>query len=277
MLKTRGRPRYDKDDAAAADIFQRIGAGMQSNLDEAIPLWVQLRNRIEEAIASGVLAANSRIPSEQALCDFFGVSRPVVRAALGSLASGGRVIKMPRKGMFVAGPREHVDFATSNLGVFGDLTAKGHAVSTRTFEFRRCPPNERESSVFGIPKGGSVVRIGRVYLSDGAPITLTRISLPGHRVPGLETLDIENRSVFRTIREHFGLTVQRAERWFAAALPTREEAGLMGIASTTPLIGIESIAYDSDGAPLEYYQALHNSAVARIHMSVGQRPFDPSR
>lgn len=270
MLKNRGRPRYDQEDAEAAETFRSIGATIRLNRDDAAPLWVQLRNQIEEAINTGVLAANSRIPSEQALCDFFGVSRPVVRAAIGSLSSGGRVIKMPRKGMFIAAPRQHVDFMTSNLSVFGDLTAKGHSVSTRTFEFYRCPPNEKESKVFGIPETGSVVRVGRVYLTDGSPITLTHISLPGHKVPGLETMDIENKSLFQTIRELYGLTVLRAERWFTAALPTREEAERMGVAATTPLISIESIAYDADGAALEYYQALYNSSVARIHMSTEQ-------
>jgi GntR family transcriptional regulator len=270
MLKTRGRPRYDQEDAEAAEAFRSIGEKIQLNRNDPVPLWVQLRNQIEEAINTGVLAANSRIPSEQALCEFFGVSRPVVRAAIGSLSAGGRVIKMPRKGMFVAAPREHVDFMTSNLSVFGDLTAKGHSVSTRTFEFYRCPPSERESSVFGIPETGSVVRIGRVYMTDGAPITLTRISLPGHKVPGLETMNIENQSLFQTIRELYGLTVLRAERWFTAALPTKDEAERMGVAATTPLISIESIAYDADGAALEYYQALYNSSVARIHMSIEQ-------
>ncbi|TIV51704.1 MAG: GntR family transcriptional regulator, partial [Mesorhizobium sp.] len=157
--RTRGRPRYDQEDAEAAEAFRSIGSKVKLNRDEAAPLWVQLRNQVEEAINTGLLAANSRIPSEQALCDFFGVSRPVVRAAIGSLSNEGRIIKMPRKGMFVAGPREHVDFMTANLGVFDDLTAKGHKVSTRTLEIYRCPPSEKESKVFGIPANGSVVRI----------------------------------------------------------------------------------------------------------------------
>jgi GntR family transcriptional regulator len=268
MAKTRGRPRYDQEDRGAAEAFKKIGKKLVLDRDDARPLWVQLRNRIEEAINTGLVAANSRIPSEQALCEFFGISRPVVRAALGALSSNGRVVKIPRKGMFVAPPREQVDFMGANLGVFDDLTAKGHVVSTRTFEFFRCPPNEKECRVFGIPREGSVVRIGRVYLSDGVPITLTHISLPGHKVPGMESLKIENRSIFQTIRAQYGLTVQRAERWFTAALPTKEESERMGVPPNTPLISIESIAYDAEGAPLEYYQALYNSSLARIHVAI---------
>jgi GntR family transcriptional regulator len=176
---------------------------------------------------------------------------------------------MPRKGMFVAPPREHVDFMATNLGVFGDLTAKGHKVSTRTFELVRTKASEKERRIYGLPPEGDVVRIGRVYLSDNVPITMTHITLPGHRVPGFETRLAENKSVFQMLREVYGITLSRADRWLTAALPTPEQVERMGISAHTPLIAIESIAYDTDGMPLEYYEAVYNSSLARIHMAVG--------
>jgi GntR family transcriptional regulator len=276
----RGRPRYDAEDAKAAAAFRKLGAKTILERDDMAPLWVQLRNRIEDAMNKGVLAANSRIPSEQAFCEIFGVSKPVVRAALGALSVDGRIIKMPRKGMFVAPPREHVDFMATNLGVFGDLTAKGHKVSTRTFELVRTKASEKERRIYGLPPEGDVVRIGRVYLSDNVPITMTHITLPGHRVPGFETRLAENKSVFQMLREVYGITLSRADRWLTAALPTPEQVERMGISAHTPLIAIESLAYDTDGMPLEYYEAVYNSSLARIHMAVGHssgRPGSRSR
>jgi GntR family transcriptional regulator len=266
-MKSRGRPRYDDGDSSATEIFLSMAS---ENLDrvESAPLWIQLKNRIQDAIEAQTLLPQSRMPSEQALCEIFDVSKPVVRAALSALAADGHVIKIPRKGMFVASARRDVDFMTSNLGVFGDLTAKGHMVTTKTFEFYRDAPNDVEQRVFGLPAEGSVIRITRVYYSDGKPLTLTHISLPGHKVPGMEKLDIDNRSVFQTIKEEYGLSVQRAERWFTAAMPDAEATARMGVASNTPLISIESIAYDYEGAALEYYRAFYNSAVASIHVNI---------
>ncbi len=265
--RTRGRPRYDDLDGSANDAFELIA---RDTLDrsEAAPLWVQLKNRIQDAIATERLRPNSRMPSEAALCEIFDVSKPVVRAALGALAGEGHVIKMPRKGMFVAQPRQDVDFMTSNLSVFGDLTAKGHIVTTKTFEFYRTRANESEQKVFGIPPEGDVVRTTRVYYCDGRPITHTHISIPGHKVPGMEKIDMDNRSIFKTLQERYGLTVQRAERWFTAELPDEEASLRMGVPADAPLIAIESIAYDHDGAALEYYRAFYNSAVARIHLRI---------
>jgi GntR family transcriptional regulator len=60
----------------------------------------------------GVVIENSRIPSKQALCEVFGISRPVVGAAWGAMASDRWIVKLPR-------------------------TTKGPVVWAKTFEFTR--------------------------------------------------------------------------------------------------------------------------------------------
>ena len=265
----RGRPRNDQANEAATSAL-RVAAA-QLDLDRSVrkPLWVRLRGALSDSIAEGVLAPHQRLPSEQTLCEIFGVSRPVVRAALSSLATDGRLVMMPRKGAFVAPPRQETDFLTSNVSVHSDLTARGHTVTSEAFLFERAEPDDAERRIFRLLEGGSVVRVGRIYRSDGKPITHTLISLPGHKVPDLEKIDITGRSIFQVLRQEYGLVSNRAERWFTAELPSPEVSERMGVALNHPMIAIESIAYDSDDAPLEYYRAFYNSAVARIHVSTG--------
>ncbi len=269
LRRGRGRPAYDESDKSAADNFHRIGATFVLDREKSTPLWLQLRLQIEVAIKNGDLAPYSRMPSEQALCDIFGVSRPVIRAALSALASDGLAIKMPRIGMFVGAPKPETDFVTSNLSVFGDMAARGYNVTTKTFEFRRTRPDLKEQQALHLPETGSVVRIGRVYFIEGQPTTCTHIALPGHKVPGLEDLDMENKSIFATLRERYGVWPKRAERWFTAAMPSEEAVELMGVSPTDPMIWIESIAYEADGSPIEFYRAFYNSQASRIHISVG--------
>lgn len=268
--RPRGRPRYDVEDSASAENFARIAETIRMTRSDATPLWVQLKNQIEEAIESGALPENSRLPSEQALCEIFEISRPVIRSALAALASDGRVIKVPRKGMFVAARTPVVDFMRSPLGVFSDLVPKGYKVSVKTYEFGLQQADEEERRAFGLPEGLDVIRILRVYSANERPLTHTRISLPAYRMPGMEKLDIENRSVFETIREHYGLTVHRADRWLKAAMPPPDVAERMGVDAGEPLIFIESIAYDHDGIPMEFYRAYYDSSVASIHIATGQ-------
>ena len=45
------------------------------------PLYQQLMHRLKNDISAGVYPAGGRIPSEQVLCDTYGVSRVTVRKA----------------------------------------------------------------------------------------------------------------------------------------------------------------------------------------------------
>lgn len=266
--RIRGRPSYDSEDADADDRFRRAIAGLLLDRTAPTPLWVQLKNDLGSAISSGSLPALSRLPSEQAMCALIKVSRPVVRAAISALAGEGLILKMPRKGMFVAERNRETDFLSLPIGVFENMRGKGHRVDTRTFEYGLHDANARERAVFGLPEGEKVLRIVRVYLLDDQPLTLTHISLPAYRVPGMESLEIGNQSIFETIRARFGLTVQRADRWFTAEIPSRDEALLLGLTPGDPAIRVESVAYDFEGSALEYYWAYYNSQTARVHIAV---------
>ena len=107
----------------------------------------------------------------------------------------------------------------------------------------------------------------RVYRVDGAALTHTEISLPAHRLPGMEKLDIENRSIFDTINRHYGLKPQRADRWIKAAVAVPPVAERMGVEPGTPLLRIESVAFDFNGNALEYYDAYYNPDVSPLHIA----------
>ena len=264
----RGRPGFEFDDRQSERVFHRIGQVVRARRGEGTPLWSLVKDELVGAIRTGKLKPESRLPSEQALCDLFDVSRPVVRSAIRALSDDGLVLRLPRKGMYVAPVRAIADFPSSNLSVFGDMTAKGHKVDTLTLEFGRRNPNEREREVFGIGKTGSVIHIRRIYLIDDRPLTFTRISLPGHRVPDMEKLDIDHRSLYETMRLHYGIEVCHAERWFTAGPATEEVSADMGISLGVPMIIIDSIAYDQYGRPIEMYHSYYDSNVARIHTAV---------
>jgi GntR family transcriptional regulator len=263
----RGRPKNDQGDAV--DLLSKVADNGAINRESATPLWVQLKNALTQAIESKLLSPDSRLPSENTLCEVFDVSRQVVRAALGALSDEGVLTKVPRSGIFVAQNRGETDFITSNVSVHSDLEARGHKVTSESFEFRRDAPDRDELRVFNLPPDGTVVRVGRIYHMDGRPITHTVISLPGHKVPEMEKLLIEGTSIFEILKNHFGLVSRRAERWLTAEIPPAIVAERLQIDVNQPLIAIESIAYDSNDAPLEYYRAYYNSSVARIHVSTG--------
>ena len=57
----------------------------------SIPLYVQLRDALQEQIDRAVWVPGDQLPGDQELCEVFGVSRTVVRQALQELSFRGSI------------------------------------------------------------------------------------------------------------------------------------------------------------------------------------------
>ena len=69
----------------------------------------QLYGQILEQIVSGALKEGDKLPSENKICQAFGVSRPTVRAALMRLNADGLVITRQGSGTFLQKrPSDHL-------------------------------------------------------------------------------------------------------------------------------------------------------------------------
>jgi len=73
-------------------------------LDRARSLADVLAQKLREEIASGRLLPGERLPTENRLCETYGVSRPIVREAIGRLKHDGLVRSRQGAGAFVAEP-----------------------------------------------------------------------------------------------------------------------------------------------------------------------------
>ena len=82
-----------------------VPEGMQGgdlvNVAAGVPLHRQLFLVLHDEIGRGALAAGDALPTEQSLCDQFGVSRITVRRALADLADAGLIERRHGIGSFV--------------------------------------------------------------------------------------------------------------------------------------------------------------------------------
>lgn len=76
----------------------------------SVPLHEQLRLSIKTAILNGTYGEGHQLPTEEFLCDFYNISRPVVRRAYQALINEGIVERYQGKGTFVK-----VNLMLSNL------------------------------------------------------------------------------------------------------------------------------------------------------------------
>lgn len=66
-----------------------------------IPLYLQLKDSIKNAILEGQFKENDKLPTEEMICSFYNISRPVVRKAYQALIDEGLVVRRQGSGTFV--------------------------------------------------------------------------------------------------------------------------------------------------------------------------------
>jgi len=84
------------------------------------PRYVQLRRRLEQGIASGLLAADAPLPPEREIASLTGLSRVTVRKAIQELVRKGAVIQRQGSGSFVTGAVQKVEQSLSHLTSFSE-------------------------------------------------------------------------------------------------------------------------------------------------------------
>lgn len=230
------------------------------------PLWAQFRDALRAQILGGGFAPGTKLPTEAQLGEQYGISRIVVREALADLVRNGLIYKIRGQGAFISARERDEDFVSTVLGFSDEMQRKGRTVRTQVLAQVLRDPTEREARALDLKRGEQVVALKRLRSVDDELQLLVETAVPSELAPGLHRTRLENRSLYDVLRRQYGLRIVRAERWIDAVLPDAPTSDLLGITTLEPLMRIESIAYGSNGRPLEHYTALHRCQASRLHV-----------
>lgn len=149
------------------------------------PLYQQLMSRLKNDITAGVYPAGARIPSEQLLCETYGVSRVTVRKAMLDLVQEGLLVRRQGKGTFVA--KERIQRDLHQITSFSAACRQmGHTAGARLISAELSPATSEDMEKLGAPAGTRVVEICRLRLCDGEPVMLEINRFPSSYVFLLE-------------------------------------------------------------------------------------------
>ncbi len=233
-----------------------------------IPLYVQLKEILCEAIESGLWRPGERIPSEPELCEAFGVSRTVVRQALKELAFEGLVVREQGKGTFVAEPKISEGLVQKLTGFYQDMVERGHRVQTMVMRQEVLPASHRVADRLRLKPGDPVIRIDRLRSVNEEPIVFVTTYLPYHLCPSLLQADLSAQSLYAFLERECGLRLGRGRRTIEAVPASEYEAKLLQVEKGAPLILLDSVSYLDGGTPIEYYRALHRGDRSRFEVDL---------
>src|SRR5690606_27213079 len=125
------------------------------------------------------------------------------------LVHSGLLVRERGRGTFVrdtaltAGARHVTSFTT-------ELAQLGLVAGAKVLDVATVPADEPTALALDIDEGDPVVRVHRLRTGDGRPIGIQTSYLPARRFPGLERLEIGDRSLYGLLRAEYGVTPTEA-------------------------------------------------------------------
>lgn len=236
--------------------------------DVPIPYYYQLIQLLEEGIQIGTRAPNAPLPSEHELCAAYGVSRTVVRQALGDLVARGLLYRAKGKGTFVAPPKVEERFVQRRAGFYRDMTSRGHVVTTKVLEQSVVLPPPHVRHHLGMGEQDRATKIDRLRSVDGDVLLFVQTFIPYDLYAGLVDVELSDGSLYAALFDLAGLRVASGTR-LVEAVPARPPlTSLLAVARGAPLLKIESTSYLRDGQPMEYYEAWHRGDRGKVEIEV---------
>ncbi len=229
----------------------------QIDFDSHVPYYAQLLDLLRADLRYGVWKPGDQLPGEHSLCDTYGVSRTVVRQALGEMESDGLITRRKGKGAFVTEPKIVESLAQRLTGFYQDMRERGHRPISQVLFQDVIPAPAKVARRLDIQAEEPVVYLRRLRFVQGEPFVLVSSYLPNSLCPGLEKVDFREQSLYSYLELHCGLVIVRGRRVIEAVGANAEEAKYLQVSVGAPLILLDSVSYGEDDMPIEYYHAAH--------------------
>lgn len=230
---------------------------MPVNRDSPVPLHHQVRNFLLGCIERGELLPGQKLLQEREYAVRFGISLAPVRQAILDLVKEGYLYRVPGRGTFVR--EQKVEEKISILSSFTEsMRAKGLNAVLRVIELRL---GKAPSAVRPMLKtqDQQFVLLQRVALVEGKAMALLTSYLPSQLVPGLESLDLNGQSLYKTLEERYGIVLARAESTIEVVRCRSTQSTVLGIPQGTPLLQVEGKTYDVTDRFIEFAQVLYRA------------------
>lgn len=227
-----------------------------------IPLWFQVAQHLEQAIAAGDLPQGTLLDNEIALAQRLGVSRPTMRRAMEQLVAGGLVARRRGIGTRVIQPKVRRPLDLTSL--HDDLSAGGQQPATSVLRFETVAAEAEVAARLGLDERAPVVWIERLRSALDRPIAMMTNYLPAALVT-FEAEDLAGTGLYELLRRS-GLRLHSAAQTLGARTATAAEARQLGESRGAALLTMERVTTDDQGSTVEY--ATHLYAASRYSFEI---------
>src|SRR5258705_1044057 len=238
--------------------YNAFMSGAQDSL-----LYSRVETVLASEIAGGDLRVGDQLPTEDRLIARFGVSRITVRRAIQNLVSRGLVEIRRGKGTFVSAPK-----ITQNLtelsGFVEDMHALGRKPTAGVIGKEIVTADATVASQLTLTKGERVVRIRRVRLADGVPLSFDETFLPLEIGKKIITNNLKVEPIFSLLERKYDIPLIEAEYKLEAVAAEDDVASALRVKQGSPIFRIERTSYTKGSRPVDYEKLYYRGDLVRF-------------
>jgi GntR family transcriptional regulator/GntR family frlABCD operon transcriptional regulator len=203
-----------------------------------MPQHKMLYEILRKHITDGIYKEGDLLPSENELCQLYGMTRPTVRQSLSTLANDGYIIKHQGKGSIV----HHLPKEIGILSVSGTTSAVGDRnLKTKIIVKPVLIP---WSSDFMFPlseleKESGCIYMERLRLLDDIPIFYDISYIANINLPRITSRQFENRSLFKILREQYHIEIKGGEQRIKAIPASLKISRFLHLRRDQPVLHLE--------------------------------------
>lgn len=218
---------------------------------EALPLYIQIAQKLKESIQQGVYQAEDKLPSEHQLSDRFGVNRHTLRRAIALLKDEGLLRTDKGRGIFVATPP--LEYPIGKRVRYNEaLEAQGKKGSYELLKTTEIAAEPDIAKKLEIAVGDRVAVAEMLGYADKHPLLLTTSYFPLTIFPDLLQHLKTIKSVSRLMKEVYDRDHVRRCTYVSARQVRPQDARLLQVALNQSILLVESINEDQQGRVIEY-------------------------
>lgn len=219
---------------------------------KAKQVYLVLRDRI----LSGAVGFGTKLPNENELADYHGVSRVTVRRALGELARERLIERRRSAGTRVTYRPSPAPITADISGVLANLADMGRRTAVKLLSFDYVPAEGMVAQMLGVVSDELLQRSVRIRSVDGLPFSYLTTHVPENVSVTFTRQELASRPLLELL-ERAGVKVEHARQRISAVLATPNVAEALGLHTGSPLIELVRVVYDQAGRGVEHLHALY--------------------
>jgi DNA-binding GntR family transcriptional regulator len=235
------------------------------DINENEIIYEQVAKHISGLIKLGTIKPSDKLPSENELSKYIGVSRGSLRKAIDLLVDQNLLFKVHGKGTFVNNFQNiNFPFAQEFISYEENMKRLGINFTTKVLHKEIIKPSKEIRLALKTKKDDVIFYLKRIRFVENEPEIILHnwINITGcEEFPNLDFVQV---GLFNAIENFMKQPIKFGIRDFTAVLLEEKEANILNLTSKNPVMKLTQHSYDYNDHPIEYSEVYLRSDKYKI-------------